>query len=555
MFSTSPSKNGDGSPLGSGRDRTSSFGRERTSSFRERTSSMDKDNASASSLAQNSPKNNVGAKQRWGKIREQVGTMSKKDLEQDILSNISNPNTNSVMKLGHMCLENAFERKATNRKKLVHCGVLLMEWSVRQNVQLSNIETKLLAQGHYEYWQLSGCACEDYNLTRSKVLYEESFKHIENLGNHRLLIDFCRVLQHSGEEERAAQIAMEIVKTFEHSPEYANYLFYTGCLYKSLGKHEQASTYLFESIQQGPPRYFSKLEMMFLISRNIEENSKLRGENCDDAYRMVFDHEKLEGHVDEEVDYDGWINNSETWRILGDKCTLHGMYSIARDLYGQGLLRDETSFLKPKMWFSFAKSCYRCGKTSDAQLAIKQALTMDGYNKQLQSTIKNWSQTRNNFEMKINEGLEEILKSLPAELDLQNRAALRIQASFKSYKTKRDIALGIGKKQRDGKKFSSKRMRAFLGTMIEEKYPIVIEVFADFAGCIKNLLIHDINTNKISKLKLRRPFMPNLQMGPPRPMKAFLILKKNDQDQVNQGEQTIIIKFVDRKTGTAYLYH
>jgi hypothetical protein len=39
-------------------------------------------------------------------------------------------------------------------------------------------------------------------------------------------------------------------------------------------------------------------------------------------------------------------------------------------------------------------------------------------------------------------------------------------------------------------------------------------------------------------------------MGPPRPMKAFLILKKNDQDQVNQGEQTIIIKFVDRKTGT-----
>ena len=57
--------------------------------------------------------------------------------------------------------------------------------------------------------------------------------------------------------------------------------------------------------------------MMFLISRNIEENAKQRGntntnavlililililiqiligETCEDAYRMVFDHEKMEG--------------------------------------------------------------------------------------------------------------------------------------------------------------------------------------------------------------------------------------------------------------------
>jgi hypothetical protein len=291
--------------------------------------------------------------------------------------------------------------------------------------------------------------------------------------------------------------------------------------------------------------------MMFLISRNIEEYSKQRGENCDDAYRMVFDHEKLEGHIDEEVDYDKWINDCDTWRILGDKCTLHGMYSIARDLYGQGLLRDELSFLKSKMWFSFAKSCNRCGRTSDAQLAIKQALTMDAYNKQLLSTIKYWSQTSNNFEQLIDSGLEQILKSLPTEIDSLNKAALRIQATFKSYKTKRDVALGLGKKRLSGKKFSSRRMRAYLGMMIEEKYPIMVEVVADYIGCIKNLIIHDISTNNIFKLKLHRPFMPNLQMGPPRSMKALLLPKKNDDDQVKPGELIFTLKFKDVTTGIA----
>lgn len=539
-----------------------------TSPRKERTSSIDK--TSSSSLSSptntNSPTN---ATRRWSIVRDKVSTISKKDLENEVLNNINNPNPASVMKLGHICLEQAFERNASNRKKLVHVGVLLMEWSLRHNIELSNNEVKLLAKGHYEYWLLSGCECEEYNLLRSKDLYEQCFKHLENVGNHNLLIDFCRVLQHSGEEERASQIAMEIVKTFEHSPDYANYLFYTGCLYKSLGMHDLASTYLFESIQQGPPKFFSKLDMMFLISRNIEENSKQRGENCDDAYRMVYDHEKLDGHIDDELDYDRWINNSDTWRILGDKCTLHGVYSIARDLYGQGLLRDETSFLKPKLWFSFAKSCYRCGKTSDAQLAIKQALTMDSFNKQLISTIKNWSNPRHYFEAKINEGMVEILKNLPPDIDHVNKAATRIQACFKSYKAKKDVSLGLGKKKHDRGTFVSSRMRSNVGimlgnfitwfiliiifniiTIIGEKYPLVIEVFADWGGCIKSLLFHDIHNNTTSKLKLHRPFMPNLQMGPPRPLRALLMIKRSSQDQAKANEMTIIIRFLDRKTGT-----
>ena len=71
------------------------------------------------------------------------------------------------------------------------------------------------------------------------------------------------------------------------------------------------------------------------------------------------------------LSYQEWISSFETWRDIGDKCAMHGLFSLAADLYGQGLVRDKRAFLKSSLWFKFAKSCFRCGRTSDAQLAVK----------------------------------------------------------------------------------------------------------------------------------------------------------------------------------------
>ena len=38
----------------------------------------------------------------------------------------------------------------------------------------------------------------------------------------------------------------------------------------------------------GPPKLFSKLEMMFIISRNIEEGGASSNEPLEDAYEMVL---------------------------------------------------------------------------------------------------------------------------------------------------------------------------------------------------------------------------------------------------------------------------
>ena len=72
-----------------------------------------------------------------------------------------------------------------------------------------------------------------------------------------------------------------------------------------------------------------------------------------------------------DLTYQDWISSSETWHTIGDKCAMHGLFSLAADFYGQGLVRDRRAFSKSSLWFKFAKSCFRCGRTSDAQLAAK----------------------------------------------------------------------------------------------------------------------------------------------------------------------------------------
>ena len=69
--------------------------------------------------------------------------------------------------------------------------------------------------------------------------------------------------------------------------------------------------------------------------------------------------------------FEQWLNSSHTWRSIGDKCRVLGYFSLAADLYGQGLVRDENAYRYPRLWIGYAKTCVRCGRYSDAQLAVK----------------------------------------------------------------------------------------------------------------------------------------------------------------------------------------
>jgi hypothetical protein len=89
-------------------------------------------------------------------------------------------------------------------------------------------------------------------------------------------------------------------------------------------------------------------------------------------YRLqVLSSFQADGVVAAKMDLDHWLNDSLTWRNIGDKCALLNLYALASDLYAQGLMRDGNAFRKNKIWYGYAKANFRCGKRTDATLAVK----------------------------------------------------------------------------------------------------------------------------------------------------------------------------------------
>ena len=254
---------------------------------------------------------------------------------------------------------------------MIYVGLLLMEWSIKRGYVMNTEEEMLMAESHCRVWFSMGVNADIYNMQRSIEFYDKLYRTIDTSENPMFILDFANALSYMGHFDRVYNLLLILVQRFEDHKDIPNFLFYTGIALKALGRHDEAADYFFEATQIGPPKLFSKLEMMFIISRNIEQGSRNRDAPMADAYEMVYEHVVLEGELSADTSYDDWVSNSITWRTLGDKCMLHKQYSLATDLYGQGIVRDRNSFRKSKLWYAFAKSCNRCGRTSDAQLSIK----------------------------------------------------------------------------------------------------------------------------------------------------------------------------------------
>jgi len=179
---------------------------------------------------------------------------------------------------------------------LLYYAVAVREWAfgTKTGTQLRRATMKnddiiILARCHFELWQRLGVFGENYHLHRSKELFTIYLEANPDYDKASDLIIYCKLLQHLGEMDAAADVIEQVIGNSENDPEYTNYLFYAGAIYKSLNQHEKANSYFFEASQAGPPKFFSKLEMMAIISRLIEE---YQGEENadDDAYRMVSIH-------------------------------------------------------------------------------------------------------------------------------------------------------------------------------------------------------------------------------------------------------------------------
>jgi tetratricopeptide (TPR) repeat protein len=143
------------------------------------------------------------------------------------------------------------------------------------------------AEAHFELWSRKGVAAEDYHLHRARQLYELAFKRSTQLLTPAAQFAYCKVLSLLGDFEAASTVALRILATCDHDADYPNYLFYTGGIFKAMGDPEKANNYFFEASQVGPPKLFSKLEMMMIISRTIEEAAADDDTEEEGAFKMV----------------------------------------------------------------------------------------------------------------------------------------------------------------------------------------------------------------------------------------------------------------------------
>jgi hypothetical protein len=312
-----------------------------------------------------------------------------------------------IYQLGRALINEA-EEAGSSGTQLLYYGLVLMEWVIYKgrNGSGSNINdeknasiaaklksnatielgatikgggksnftpdvTLRLAQAHYDMWSRKGVSTDIYHLYRARDLLDDCLNTTPSLRTAATTFLFCKVLHLLGDMRAASVEILRILAEYEHDSDYANYLFFAGGVFKALGMHDKANNYFFDASQVGPPRLFSKLEMMIIISRTIEEQTVDDDVEEEDAYKMVHAHMILEGLIDEGLDYDDWISHSGTWLALGDKCAMHHMYALAADLYALGMMKDPDAYHKPMLWLRFAKACKRCGRISDGLLAVK----------------------------------------------------------------------------------------------------------------------------------------------------------------------------------------
>jgi tetratricopeptide (TPR) repeat protein len=210
-----------------------------------------------------------------------------------VRKNLSNPDWEVVNKLS-TGLFHSSDSGSKGYGATLYAALALKEWLLvnHHNVDgnFQRQETLTLARGHLEVWLVKGVAAEMYHLKRSRELYERYFEDYPDYSSAKDRVDYCKVLHFLGEWAAACAEIAQVVATHETDPNISNYLFYAGAIFKSAGDYERASTFFFEANECGPPRYFSQIEMMTVISRNLEvmnEDGEGEGDENEDAYRMV----------------------------------------------------------------------------------------------------------------------------------------------------------------------------------------------------------------------------------------------------------------------------
>lgn len=206
---------------------------------------------------------------------------------------------------------------------------------------------------------------QSQHLIYARSAYEKALESPQIADDSSTWLAYSKILMHLGEADLGVKTITTMMRKFQNDGETSLYHLTAGAMLSSMGKYEQAGHYFFETIQLGLPKFFNKSDLMFILSRSFEqlgyETKTDANDPVEDGYVMVFTHmlsenegeaggrggrRESEGSDDcsdgevtsrknKDLLYDDWIGSFETWRNIGDKCAMHGLFNLAADFYGQ----------------------------------------------------------------------------------------------------------------------------------------------------------------------------------------------------------------------------
>lgn len=127
----------------------------------------------------------------------------------------------------------------------------------------------------------------------AKVSYEKALKNPEISSSPLVWLEYSKVLMHLGEAELGLKTITSMIRLFDSDEDNQGIFYLTaGAMLSSIGKHEQAGQYYFEAIQLGAPKFFTKSDLMFILSRSFEQlgfETKASGTDpVEEGYIMVL---------------------------------------------------------------------------------------------------------------------------------------------------------------------------------------------------------------------------------------------------------------------------
>jgi tetratricopeptide (TPR) repeat protein len=174
------------------------------------------------------------------------------------------------------------------KKSNLRAGVLFLEWCRLRDARLTPSLTRKLAKAHFDLFIASGFSGNKYHIERALELYESAIQFNEISHQSTVWLEYCKTLQIYGDIEKALSVCNYMLDNFKLDSDYPSFLFFAGGLYKALNKFEDACNYFLEAAVIGPPKYFSKLELIFVIARCLEESANYSDNDfSDEAYKLV----------------------------------------------------------------------------------------------------------------------------------------------------------------------------------------------------------------------------------------------------------------------------